>query len=72
MEIDFACDVVFMNTINPGVGCGGGAITVEQASPNGDPFDIEDDSSFKLNLIDFATDGGCGVASIPFTIVFSK
>jgi hypothetical protein len=72
MEIDFACDVVFMNTINSGVGCGGGAITITQASPAGDPFDINDDSEFKLNLIDFATDGGCGVSSIPFTIVFSK
>ena len=72
MEIDFACDVVFMNTVDSGVGCGGGSITIDQASPNGDPFDINDDSEFKLNLIDFASDGGCGVSSIPFTIVFSK
>ena len=72
MEIDFACNVVFMNTINSGVGCGGGAITIAQASPDGDPFDIDDDSEFKLNLIDFASDGGCGVGAIPFTIVFSK
>ena len=72
-SLDFACDQVFVLSggFNGGAGCGGGNITVTQASEPS-TFDLEDDSSFVMNLVDFGRDGGCGVAGFPITVRFVK
>ena len=69
--LDFACDRVTSTAIDSGAGCGDGTIAATQ--PSADPFNFSDDSSFTINFIDFGeTDGGCGVAGLPFSLVFTK
>ncbi|MCB0835130.1 MAG: hypothetical protein KDE26_02975 [Bacteroidetes bacterium] len=69
-DIDFVCDMIVMNDSDTGVGCGGGSITIAQGAQT--PFDITDDSSFEINIIDYDKDGGCGVAPVELTLVFTK
>ena len=69
VTIDFVCDQVVMPTVDTGVGCGG-SITISQGDVT--PFDLEDDSEFVLNMIEFTNDGGCGVDEAPVTITFTK
>ena len=69
--LEFACDQVRSTAIDSGQGCGDGTIAATQ--PSADPFNFTDDSSFTINFIDFGeTDGGCGVAALPFSLVFTK
>lgn len=68
--LDFACDLVSSSAIDSGAGCGNGTLAAEQAAR--DPFNFDDDSSFTITFNDFASDGGCGVAQMPFTLVFTK
>lgn len=69
-RFDFVCTEMQLNTMDSGVGCGGGSITMEQDGPL--PVDITDDSSFEWNFIEYANDGGCGVDPNPVTIRFVK
>ena len=75
-DVDFIFDIVCKIIVpdeaqGTGLGCGG---TI-RLGPNPDSFgsvDITDDSSFVIDLIDWADDGGCGVPEIPLTIRFDK
>ena len=68
--IDFVCTTANGLTVNTGVGCGGGSIELGAGGP-GD-FDITDDGSFSINLVQFSADGGCGAAPTPVEISFTK
>lgn len=57
--IDFICDAVITVTMDGGLGCGGGNITV--ATGDAYPADITDDSKITLSGIEWKPDGGCGV-----------
>ena len=69
-RFDFVCDQVQVSTTDTGVGCGSGTITIAENAPT--PVDITDDSSFEMDLIEYATTGGCtkdgsGVMKLKFT-----
>lgn len=71
VTLDFACDVVRSTAIDSGAGCGSGSIAATQKGRA--PFDLTDDSSFTIEYTDFgATDGGCGVPGMDFSLVFTK
>lgn len=72
ISLDFACTVLTHSNINSGEGCGPSPI---QAVQNGQgEFDLTDDTSFTVELIDFAPgfDGGCGPAPREYSVVFTK
>lgn len=70
VTLDFACDVVTSTNIDSGAGCGSGTI---QASQSGTAsFELTDDNTFTIEYSDFDPDGGCGVAPIGFSLVFTK
>ena len=69
--IDFVCDRAVPATVDTGVGCGGGSITLGAGASG--PFDINDaNTSFRIELIQFQEDGGCGASATPVTIEFTK
>jgi len=67
---DFVCENVIVADFDSGVGCGDGGIGLSQGDPS--PFDLTNDNEIILNVIDYATDGGCGVGPIPKTIRLLK
>ena len=67
---DFVCENVIVANFDSGVGCGGGGITMVQGEPS--PFDLTNDSEIILNIIEYNSDGGCGVAPQPKTIRLLK
>ncbi len=70
VTLEFACDVVTSGAIDSGAGCGSGTIAAEQ---NGTAsFDLTDDSTFTIEYNDWASDGGCQVAPLGFSLVFTK
>lgn len=70
ITLDFACDVVTSTNVDSGAGCGSGTLAAGQ---NGTAsFDLNDDSTWTIPFNDFASDGGCGVSPMPFTLVFTK
>ncbi|MDX1477972.1 MAG: hypothetical protein R3301_09730 [Saprospiraceae bacterium] len=69
-RFDFVCDEIQLSTMDTGVGCGGGSITIVQDGPI--PVDITDDSSFEWAVIEYANDGGCGVDPNPLSLRFTK
>lgn len=69
--IEFVCFTAQAVRRNTGLGCGGGSIIWAPDSKT-TPFDIDDDSSFTIELTDFVEDGGCGVSSYPVTLSFTK
>ena len=70
VTLEFACDVVTSSNIDSGAGCGDGSI---QASQTGvASFDLDDDGTWTIEYLDFTPNGGCGTASMPFSIVFTK
>lgn len=71
VTLEFACDQVTSTNIDSGAGCGDGTIAASQ--PEADPFTFDDDQTWTINYIDFGeTDGGCEVAGLPFSLVFTK
>ena len=77
VQFDFDCDNVIMFESGPGVGCSGGTpISVIGAHIDGfnidSPYDINDDSEFIVNFIDYFDDGGCGVSPTVKTMKFTK
>lgn len=68
--LDFACNKVRLLTLDTGLACAGGSISLKQTEVT--PFDLSDDSTLTLKITDFATDGGCGIAPTPFTIKLTK
>jgi hypothetical protein len=72
VTLTFSCDRVTSSNIDSGAGCGGGSI---QASQTGvASFDLTDDSTWTIEYMDFAPDGGCGPSQTdnPFSVVFTK
>jgi hypothetical protein len=69
-EIDFLCDEVQVTDYDTGATCGGGSVTIVQGDVTS--FDLSDDSEVTINLIEYDSDGGCGVEPIPFTIKLTK
>lgn len=69
--IEFVCFDAQAVRNSTGIGCGGGAIVWAPDSKS-TPFDIDDDSSFTIELTDFVEDGGCGAGSYPVTLSFTK
>lgn len=70
VTLEFACDIVTSSNIDSGAGCGDGSI---QASQDGTAsFNLDDDSTWTINYLDFTPNGGCGTASMPFSVVFTK
>jgi hypothetical protein len=69
--IEFVCFTAQAVRRNTGLGCGGGSIIWAPDSKS-TPFDIDDDSSFTIELTDFVEDGGCGVSSYPVKLSFTK
>ncbi len=70
-DMDFVCVEIVLSTMDTGVGCGGGNILIGQDGPS-PVADLSDDSSFRLKLIDYQSDGGCGVDPIPVDVTFTK
>ena len=70
ITIEFACDIVTTTNIDSGAGCGGGSIQASQIGAA--PFDLSDDSTWTIEYSDFSPDGGCGVAPVDFSVVFTK
>ena len=71
ITLEFACDQVTSTAIDSGAGCGDGTIAATQKGAA--PFDFGDDQTFTIEFIDFGeTDGGCGVAGMDFSLVFTK
>lgn len=70
-ELEFICTKAVVLRHATGIGCGGGSITWA-AGGESTEFDILDDSSFTLNLMDFVEDGGCGVQAYPVSLTFTK
>ncbi|MTB51807.1 hypothetical protein [Lewinella sp. W8] len=69
--LEFACDIVTSTAIDSGAGCGGGSIAAVQVAA--DPFDLNDDSTWTINYVEYGdNDGGCGVAAMEYSLVFSK
>jgi hypothetical protein len=69
--LEFACDIVTSTAIDSGAGCGNGSIAAVQVAA--DPFDLNDDSTFTINYVDFGdNDGGCGAPALEYSLVFSK
>jgi len=70
ITLEFACDVLTSDNINSGAGCGSGSL---QAAQEGEvSFDLDDDSTWTIEYLDFNPDGGCGVSTMPFSVVFTK
>ncbi len=73
MPINFLCDVVQVagNQVDTGVGCGSGGILWTTTNTT---FDINDDSEFTVDMVEFPEggDGGCGEPPAPVTLVFTK
>jgi len=70
ITLEFACDVVTSSNIDSGAGCGSG--TIQAAQDGVATFDLDDDSTFTIEYLDFNPDGGCGVSPIGFSVVFTK
>ena len=76
VTLTFACNEIRMSKITTKLTCGQGRVTITQDAPT--PFTFDSDGSFKLQLTEFATNGGCtdanGVpaAKAPFTLIFTK
>lgn len=70
VTLEFACDKVFVSSINTGVGCGGGSITIVQGDVTG--FNLADDSTIEFNLVEFDKDGGCGVPKVTHGVKLTK
>jgi len=67
---DFVCENVIVADFSTGLACAGGSITIVQGEPSS--FDLMDDTEIILNIIEYQTDGGCGVPPTPKTIVLRK
>ena len=67
---NFDCDQVVLQDFESGLSCAGGQITIVQGEPSS--FDFSDDSEIILNIIDYQTDGNCGVSPQPKTIKLTK
>ena len=63
---DFVCENVIVADFGTGLACAGGDITIVQGEPS--PFDLTNDTEIILNIIEYQTDGGCGVPPTPKTI----
>lgn len=69
--IDFVCTNAVPLTVDTGVGCGGGSITLGGGASG--PFNITDaGTSFSLEYIQFQETGGCSASATPVTITFTK
>jgi hypothetical protein len=69
--LDFLCDRIEVPDIKASNGCISGEVFVigQGAITN---FDINDKSSFKVNLVEFKKDAGCGYAQAPVSLTFTK
>ncbi len=71
ITVDFVCDfVVLAGDVDGQLSCGGDAITIGPGDPV--PVDLNDDSSFVVNMVEFKNDGGCGVPTAPFALRLTK
>jgi len=75
-DVDFIFDIVCTIVVpddNQGtrIGCGG-TITLSSQSGAFGSVDVDDDSSFIIDLNEWANDGGCGVPVIPIQIRLDK
>ncbi len=71
LGFDIVCDFITAEFVDSGVGCGGGGITIAAGAVS--PISsLTDDSQVILNVIEYDSDGGCGVEPSPKTIVFTK
>ena len=71
VTLNFACDNVTSTDIDSGgAACTTGSLSAAQIGIA--EFDLNDDSTWTINFNDFADDGGCGVAEMPFSLVFTK
>ena len=69
---DIVCSIVVPDSgQGTGLGCGGTIRLGPQASSFGE-VDVTDDSTFKIDILDWADDGGCGVPANPITIRLDK
>ncbi len=76
VQFDFDCENVVMFKSFAMAGCGQGAVSVVGAHIDGynidSPYDIDDDSEFIVNFIEFFDDGGCGFDPIVKTMKLTK
>ena len=70
MHLRFGCETIFMPTVSTLTGCGSGPVTICQGELVS--FDMTNDSSFSIRMIEFADDGGCNVEANPMTIQFVR
>ncbi|MCS6930401.1 MAG: hypothetical protein NZM43_13010 [Saprospiraceae bacterium] len=76
VTLTFACNEIRVGTITTARTCGQGRITIAQGAKT--PFSFTSDATFEVELIDYATNGGCRDAKgdllqpTPFTLVFTK
>ncbi len=69
--LEFACDVVRTTPIDSGAGCGTGTIAAVQTGVA--TFDLNDDTTWTIEFSEYgARDGGCGVAAMNYSLVFTK
>ncbi len=76
ITLTFACGEIRVSNITTAKTCGQGKISIRQNGTT--PFSFDNDTSFELTLMDYATNGGCKDAQgnllepTPFTLVFTK
>ena len=67
---DFVCENVIVSDFSTGLACSAGDISIVQGAPSA--FDLTNDNEIILNIIEFNTDGGCGIPPTPKTIRLIK
>ncbi len=62
ITFDLLCNITRVRLRDTGLGCGSGAITIGPGSEDG-IMSLTDDSEITITLINYVTDGGCGVGA---------
>lgn len=68
---DVVCEFITWETLDSGVGCGGGGIVLGDG-PVTPISSLSDDGEIRLTIIEFEADGGCGVGAMEKTMVLTK
>ena len=67
---DFVCETVVVEDFSTGLSCAGGDITIVQGATSS--FDLTNDTEIVLNIIEYQTNGGCGIPPTAKTIILRK
>lgn len=68
VTLEFTCDKFTSTNIYSGAGCG----SIQASQTGVAAFTLTDDTTWEIEYLDFKPDGGCGVAEIGFSLVFTK